>query len=242
MKRHTVPDDAITEAMAVAYLDRHPDLLLHHPELLVKMDVPHGGDGAVSLVERQLALLREQIAQERQRLAFLVERAREYESLSEHLHELTTKLILARSVKHVQDILDVELRIEFGAEAVALLPSPPPDEAPKHAPSQTPKDPQEIAPDTPAAAPTDIDKLLELDHCQCGPLNPDQYAELFGSQVENLRSAALIPLRAPKMHGLLAIASHDPDRFTPDMGTVALERLADIIGAKLIELALSHHD
>ncbi|MBK5968271.1 MULTISPECIES: DUF484 family protein [Thiorhodovibrio] len=225
MTRHSAPDNAITEAMAVAYLDEHPDLLLRHPQLLIKLEIPHGGDGTVSLVERQLNLLREQIAQERQRLACLVERAREYESLSAHLHELTTKIILARSVKHVQDILDVELKIEFEAEAVALLQFPLPDQE-----ADSPSLPEPLA------------KLSELDHCQCGQLKTDQYDEIFGSKAEALLSAALIPLKGPKMRGLLAIASRDPDHFTADMGTDALERLADIISAKLIELALLHHD
>ncbi|WPL17856.1 hypothetical protein Thiowin_02898 [Thiorhodovibrio winogradskyi] len=242
MTPDSAPDDTMTEAMAVAYLDQHPDLLLRHPRLLIKMDIPHGRDGVVSLVERQLAMLREQIAQERQRLVCLVERAREYESLSKHLHELTTKLILARSVKHVEDILDMELRIEFGAEAVALLPSPLTDEPQSDPPTHAPKDSRDNVPRTRTTATTGIDKLVELDHCQCGPLTPDQYTELFGGQADHLRSAALIPLRGPKMHGLLAIASRDPDHFTADMGTVALERLADIISAKLIELALAHHD
>lgn len=230
MTRNSAPDNAITEAMAVAYLDQHPDLLLHHPQLLVKMDIPHGREGAVSLVQRQLALLREQITQERQRLACLVERAREYESLSQHLHELTTKLILARSVQHVQDILDVELRIEFGAEAVALMQTPTGAEAPDAPPEQQ------------SSEAASIDKLIALDRCQCGPLNQEQFVALFGAQVEHLRSAALIPLRGPKLHGLVAIASRDPDHFTADMGTVALERLADIISAKLIELAFLPHD
>jgi uncharacterized protein YigA (DUF484 family) len=225
MTRDPVPDSGITEAMAVAYLEEHPGLLLSHPRLLTKLEIPHGGDGAVSLVERQLALLREQIAQERQRLTCLVERAREYESLSAHLHALTTKLILARSVKHVQDILDVELKIEFEAEAVALLRFPLPDEE-ADGPSLT-------------APPA---KLSAIDHCQCGPLKTEQYKELFGANARELHSAALIPLKGPKMRGLLAIASRDPDHFTTDMGTDALERLADIISAKLIELALLHHD
>jgi uncharacterized protein YigA (DUF484 family) len=219
-------EDPSAEAIAIDYLEHHPDLLLRHPRLLAKLEIPHGGAGAVSLVERQLAVLREQIAQERQRLACLVERAREYESLSAHLHELTTKLILARSFKHIQEILDVELRIEFGAEAVALLELP----APESADSQR---------DQTAAA---FLKLVELERVQCGPLTDDQYAELFTTSAEGLRSAALIPLRGPKMRGLLAIASRDPDRFTADMGTDALERLADTISAKLIELAFLHHD
>lgn len=229
MTRDPAPDNGMTEAMAVAYLEEHPDLLSRHPRLLAKLEIPHGGDGAVSLVERQLTLLREQIAQERQRLACLVERAREYESLSAHLHELTTKLILARSVKHVQDILDVELKIEFEAEAVTLLRFPLPDQE-ADGPSLS----------APLSAP--LAQLSEIDHCQCGPLKTEQYAELFGANARELHSAALIPLKGPKMRGLLAIASRDPDHFTTDMGTDALERLAGIISAKLIELALLHHD
>lgn len=214
------------EAVAIAYLEAHPDLLLRHPSLLAKLEVPHGGDGAVSLVERQLSVLREQVAQERGRLACLVERAREYEALSTHLHQLTTKLILARSLAQMQDVLDAELKAEFGAEAVALNTLPT-------------KDPEQAS-DQPVS-PTLL-KLVELGRCLCGTLSEAQYADLFGRRAKKLQSAALIPLKGPKVRGVLAIGSRDPNHFTADMGTEVLERLGDIISAKLLELAMLPHD
>ena len=45
------PDDVET------FLRAHPDFLQERPALLAALNLPHGGQGAVSLVERQVAVL-----------------------------------------------------------------------------------------------------------------------------------------------------------------------------------------
>ena len=52
-------------------------------------------------------------------------------------------------------------------------------------------------------------------------------------------SLALIPLRpglAPEAFGLLVLASSDPQRFAPDMGTDFLERIGQITSAAFSRL------
>jgi hypothetical protein len=48
-----------------------------------------------------------------------------------------------------------------------------------------------------------------------------------------LRSFSYLPLRDSGSFGLLALASEDPQRFYPEMGTLYLKRLGDLIGAAL---------
>jgi hypothetical protein len=210
---------ASDEAVA-AYLLRHPDFLVHHPEVLAKLHIPHGSGGAVSLIERQVVVLREQLGAERGRLNHLVARAREYEALSARLHELTLKLIVARDLEHAQAALEATLLQEFNADAVAL--------------KLFPVDPDERAGDTLVQAFVDF---IDRDRVLCGPLAPKQSAALFGDAGETIQSAALIPIKGHEQTGVLAIGSRDAHRFTGDMGTELLERLAAIAGAKLQDLA-----
>jgi uncharacterized protein YigA (DUF484 family) len=49
-----------------------------------------------------------------------------------------------------------------------------------------------------------------------------------------LRSFAYIPLRSEQKFGLLALASEDPQRFYPEMGTLYLRRLGEIAAAGLM--------
>lgn len=226
-------DPATAEAVTLAYLQAHPDLLLRHPGLLTRLEIPHAGpSGTASLVERQIVMLRGQVAKEQQRLSCLIERAREYEALSQHLHQLTIKLILARSIQQTRDILDLELKAEFAAEAVALV----------HFPSESQsfrshRHNRRERQSTPPRLPPSLLELSQRDRCYCGPLSEVQSVDLFGPQGAELRSVALVPLTGPKVHALLAIGSQDPQHFTAEMGTDVLERLGDIASAKLVELA-----
>jgi uncharacterized protein YigA (DUF484 family) len=61
--------------------------------------------------------------------------------------------------------------------------------------------------------------------------------QLFGEQARDLASAALIPLRGQLVLGLLAISSHDPDRFHAGKGTEFLVRLGELVNRRL-EVAL----
>ncbi|MCF7985634.1 MAG: DUF484 family protein [Thiohalocapsa sp.] len=210
-------DDEYEKAMA-AYLMRHTDFLVRHPQVLAKLHVPHGAGGAVSLIEHQVSVLREQLATERGRLNHLVHRARDYEELSARLHELTLKLILAHDLEHAHKALQDALREQFNADAVAL----------KLFPLEAER----------AAADPLIGSFVDFvarDRCVCGPLKPEQTRALF-DDTPGIQSAALVPINAHGQTGVLAIGSTDPARFTPDMGTDLLERLGAIASAKLTDL------
>ncbi|MGB5835325.1 MAG: DUF484 family protein [Thiohalocapsa sp.] len=208
------------DAAVAAYLLRNPDFLVHHPEVLAKLHIPHGAGGAISLIEHQVAVLREQLGNERGRLNHLVTRARDYERLSGRLHELTVKLIVARDMGHARNALEAALREEFNAEAVSL--------------KLFSVDSDKRADDPLVNA---FASFVDRDRCLCGPMLPEQAGHLFGDESPAIQSAALIPIKGQDQTGVLAIGSSDPKRFTSDMGTELLERLGAITSAKLVDLA-----
>jgi len=56
-------------------------------------------------------------------------------------------------------------------------------------------------------------------------------AAFFGEAAALLKSYAYIPLRDRDTFGLLALASEDAQRFYPEMGTLYLTRIGEIIAA-----------
>jgi uncharacterized protein YigA (DUF484 family) len=58
-------------------------------------------------------------------------------------------------------------------------------------------------------------------------------AGLFGEASAHLRSFSYLPLRDGEAFGLMALASEDPQRFYPEMGTLYLKRLGDLVSAAL---------
>jgi uncharacterized protein YigA (DUF484 family) len=209
--------EAGLEATVAAYLRRHPDFFDRNPEVLAEIQVAHGPGGVVSLIEHQVKVLRRQLDTERGRLAHLITRAREYESLASRLHDLVVQIIPVADLGALCQVLNDALRREFDAAAVIL----------------------KLFPLDPAAAP-DGDPLSEAfrgfidrETALCGPLDADKNRILFGDLGSGVSSAALVPIRAEGGSGVLAIGSADADRFKPDMGTELLDRLGEIVSQKL---------
>ena len=59
-------------------------------------------------------------------------------------------------------------------------------------------------------------------------------ASLFGESAPHLRSFSYVPLRDENVFGLLALASEDAQRFYPDMGTLYLKRIGELVSAALL--------
>ena len=49
-----------TELELISLLRENPDILQRHPELLAVLEIPHQSGQAISLIERQVAVLRQQ--------------------------------------------------------------------------------------------------------------------------------------------------------------------------------------
>lgn len=203
-----------------AYLRTHPDFFERNPEVLADLRVGHESGGAVSLIEHQVNVLRRQLETERSRLSHLIARAREYESLSKRLHGLVLALIPAADLEQLSAALEGALSREFSAEAVTLR--------------LFPIDPAAPGPMDPLIR--ELLDFLDREHALCGPLGEDRSRTLFGDLGAEVRCAALIPIRAAGCAGVLAIGAADPDRFKPDMGTDLLDRLGEIVSAKLAAL------
>ena len=73
-------------------------------------------------------------------------------------------------------------------------------------------------------------EFLQRNEPLCGRLQPDKLAALFGPRAGEVHSAVLMPVNGL---GMLAIGSHDMDRFHPGMGTVFLKLIAEAITASV---------
>lgn len=217
------PAETIAEHAIAAYLEAHPDFFQRQPELVAKLSVPHGGQGAVSLIEHQVGVLRGQLDTERRRLAHLIARAREFETISSRLHSLVLQLIAAPDTERLELVLRDALCKEFNAEAVTL--------------KLFLVEPEAGDPDGLVSA---FLEFVDREHALCGHLDDERNLALFGEQSEAVHSAALIPIQADERSGVLAVGSSDPERFGPDMGTDFLDRLGELVSQKL--RVLQHAD
>ena len=83
-------EESVTEDQVAAFLRDNPDFFLDHQELLAELSLPHQSGEAVSLLERQVSVLRERTYHANAKLGNLLENA----SKNDELFELTRSLVL----------------------------------------------------------------------------------------------------------------------------------------------------
>jgi len=206
------------------YLNNHPEFFLDHPELLTQIEVPHPSGGAVSLIERQVALIRQENKQHRERIRELVEIARENENIIDKLHDLSVQLIASKSLNGYIEILQQQLFEKFSANHVRVVLF---NENFSNAHEQI---------DFVSRNDVGLEnfgKFLTHKKSICGRFNSHQLSFLFSDKAEDVKSMALIPLVDQDAVGMLAIASANADHFRAGMSTSFLSSLGDISSAVL---------
>lgn len=214
---------SLTAPDVAQYLKDHPEFFAQYAELLTQLVIPdpHGGR-AVSITERQIAALREQVKRLEGKLAELIRFGEENDALLAKAHRLT--LALARATDTHTAILALEdhLRGDFAIPHVAI-----------RLWVEGGGEPARVFAPLPLVA---HELVMGLDRPYCGPSAAVAEAlPWFGETGEHIRSLAIVALRhdgAP--FGVLALGSEEAHRFYPEMGTLYLERLGEVAAATLV--------
>lgn len=223
--RIALPAPGEEEAIA-AYLRENPDFFDRHPKLLENLIVPHSCGGAVSLVEYQVSVLRDQMHEMRRRMQSLANNARDNEALSQRLHQLTLSLVECTRLDEVLTNLYQAMREDFKADfAVIRLFAEPTSDGDRGLGEFVGKQPQgkEL-----------FSQVLASNKPICGHFKEKQCAFLFPEIGAEVGSGALVPLGQNARYGVLAIGSRDAQRFHPGMGTIFLRQLGDIVSRILL--------
>jgi hypothetical protein len=218
------PETAIAD-----YLKSHPDFFERQPLILLSLKLPHRtGGSAISLVERQVAMLRQRNAQLERQFKDLVSVAKTNDALVEKIHQLGLKLIRAPSLPARLEQLETSLREDFGAERAVLVLFT--DAAP--AAAQREGFVRRLSPEDADVKP--FAAFLRAAKPRCGPLR-DRQKYIFERDADTVSSAALVPLGPSANLGFLIIGSHDPDHFHPGKRMDFLARLGDLLGVALTD-------
>ena len=104
-----------------AFLRANPNFLQDRPGLLAVLNLPHGGEGAVSLVERQVSVLRERNIASRQKINALSDIGRENDRLLEATRRTVLALLSGVNRQELAKIWSEQLTETFKAELGALV-------------------------------------------------------------------------------------------------------------------------
>lgn len=226
----TKPARTPLSAAAVGdYLLAHPEFFQEQKKLLARLSIPHPAGGAVSLVERQVEVLRQENRRLERRLIDWMEIAQDNDRLLGQLHTLAVALLAAGGRNARWQSLRTSLRDDFRAAAVALI-------VHDDARAAGLDDVRVLAGDDAAFA--GLATALKDGKPFCRTLNADQSERLFPGET-GLASAAWVPLDLGGAKALLVLASADPKHFHPALDTTYLARLGELAGAALAGATLA---
>jgi len=215
-----------TAAEVEAYLRRHPDFFHHHLDLLEGLKLPHPCGEAVSLVSRQIDLLREKNRKLQLQLNDLLQIARDNDALVRRMHQVTLSLLDATSLDDALAGLRWLLHECFQADFVAVRLVRPIIDSPIANLC--------IPPDSDALA--HLEPLLEMGKPECGLPTTERAELLFGADSREVLSYALVPLQHAGLRGFLAIGSRNASRFEAGMGHLFLSQMGEIVSARFVSL------
>lgn len=195
-----------------SYLQNNPQFFETHADMLAEISIPHPHGGrTISLPERQMLTLRTNNKELEKKLREMVEFARENEVLQDKVHRFALSLFGARDLIGLQDAISRNLREIFSVPHVALH--------------------------VWKGLPPSAEMLAFADQQQkpvCTHHAVHDTSSWFGESAPHLKSFAYLPLRSGEQStGMLILASEDAQRFYPEMGTLFLQRIAEIVSAAL---------
>ncbi|MGI9272477.1 MAG: DUF484 family protein [Woeseiaceae bacterium] len=221
-------DNELSDQAVREYLEANPDFFERNAALLSSLSVPHGSGEAVSLVERQVSVLRQKEIKLERQLKDLIEVARANDTLAAKIHELSLQLIGATQLDATVDAVEKAMRSGFGADQSILVlfndPTMFEDVDAGRFFRVVERNNEVLRP---------FDTFLNGSGPRCGQVRDSQREFLFHADSDEIGSVALVPLGENAQIGFLAIGSADADRFHPGMSIDFLARVGDLVAGAL---------
>ena len=214
--------ELLTAEQVAEFLKQNPGFFENHVDVLINLQIPHPHGGrAVSIGERQLVAVREKAKLLEDKLRELIQFGEENDAVSEKVHRLACRLADAPSLDGALDTLYLDLLDHFAVPHVAVRLWGVAEDNP---------DTKEFS----ALAPEMRQFVEQMTAPYCGHHAVYESQSWFGEAAPHLKSFALVALTRDQLtFGLIALASEDPKRFYPEMGTLYLARIGSLMSHAL---------
>ena len=201
------------------YLLANPTFFDDHSDILELISLPHKNGGAISLIERQIALLRKRDLELSNRISGLVGRAQDNEQLFKKTSRLIISLISAANLTAIIDVLSKSLSADFQIEFYQLILFG------KHNLTPTPH----ARTVTMEEAKPQIGSLLEKKVPLSGKLTNNELHFIFEGKSKEIQSTAAVVLSNGSVFGILVIGNSDPNYYNNAMDTLFFSQIAEVL-------------
>lgn len=215
--------DPLEPEQIEAWLREHPEFFENHPDLLAELSLPHESGSAISLVERQVAILRERNIDMRHRLSKLLDNARDNDKLFDKTKRLVLTLLEGQDMGDIIDALHYSFDKDFSINFTSVILFGNLEKVPS----------SQARVVSIAEAREHLGALLKNSRAVCGTLGSKELEFVFGNHASEIGSVAVVPLMHGSAFGLLAIGNRDPNYYRSSMGTLFLGYIAEVLNRLL---------
>ena len=216
-KKNKVSNKEIAE-----YLILNPNFFKENPEVLNSIEIIHESGAAVSLIQKQVELLRSNYNSTTDKLMELLGIAKNNEDIFILTKELILSLINASSIEEIVALIEKSFVADFGAKKSKVLFF---TESSKNLPKGRVKNPAE--------ARNILGNLLKPGKIFCGEVNK-KVAKFIFNRKTGVKEIALVPLNSSSLLGLIALGSDQPGKYSDNKDTLFLDFIAEVV-SKLID-------
>ena len=201
------------------YLTKNPDFFEQNPDIFEVINISHDSGKAISLVERQIGIMRERNSEMITQIDQMQAAAKENALLMEKTNRLVLNLIQANDLNSLSKALTVSLKSDFSTEFFSLTLINDDPAVTKNAVNFISE----------SEAKSIIGHILSAKKAICGKRKYEEISLLFGNQVGEIGSVLALPLRATNTFGVLALGHSDPEFYTKEIGTVFIDYIGDLL-------------
>jgi len=217
----------VTEKQVVKHLQDNPEFFLNHPELLSKIKLPHDSGKAISLVEKQVNILREQGIKATERLKDLTNNAKTNDEIFDITRSLILDLLQSNTIEEVSTSVQkqfTQLRNIDACELIFL----------NHSMQSLST---AIRVEDSKALKEKFSDVFRLEKPFCAQLQEEQILYLFPLSEENITSTALCPVSTNgETLALLALGNKTANYFNVHLDTLFLDFICEVLDSVIRRL------
>jgi len=214
---NTAKKNQVSNKEIVEYLILNPDFFKENPEVLNAIEIVHESGAAVSLIQKQVELLRSNYNSTTDKLMELLGIAKANENIFSLTKKLIIELIDASNIEEVVSLLENSFESDFGAKTSRVLFF---TESTKNLPKGRIKSPLE--------ATSTLANLLNPGEIFCGTIDKEVSNFIF-EKGSGITEIALVPLNCNSLSGVIALGTEEPGRYNKNKDTIFLDFIAEVV-------------
>lgn len=217
-------ESKLSPSQVADYLRVHSEFFVEQDDLLAELSLPHESGKAISLLERQVTILRERGIDARRKLNNFIENARNNDQLFDTTRNLVLALLRADGITEIADVAQDQLSNHINIDACEII------LVERNHLSVSPS----VRVEKSGKLQRNFEDVFRLKRTHCGMQSNEQLAYLFPQHDGKIKSTALCPIvNNSEVLALLAFGNHTENFFNVNLDTLFLDFIGQVIGAVL---------